>query len=163
MLWLVGIGLLLLVAACSNGKKANSSGQQTPDTTENEDEIVPEIELEYDTDVSIHGSTAIVEGTTNLENGALIRYNVTNYEVMEMMEIGETEVQDGTFTIKIDISEYDEGEYEVYSSFNAIRQPDEIQEIYGPLGERIKVEGPVTDEGLTENARIAESVTIFNI
>ncbi|GGM29343.1 hypothetical protein GCM10011351_14310 [Paraliobacillus quinghaiensis] len=116
--------------------------------------------VEYEDEMSIDDQTVTIEGTTNLEDGSVINYQVTNYKETEIPEEGTTEVQDGSFSYTVDISDYEPGEYEVYNAFIPYKQPEEIKEIYGEMGENLSGD-VVVESGYVEDLKLIESTEIF--
>ena len=119
------------------------------------------ISVDYEDKVSIEGETLVIEGETSLDDGSLISYEITNYEVSEILDDGTMEVVDGKFSTEIDASEYPAGEFEVYTAFLPYMQPENIKEIYGEDGSNLSLGGSVNYlEGNTD-IKVIESTKTF--
>ena len=127
--FLLFFGLIFLVA-CSNGA------------------------IEYEDEMNIDDQTITIEGATNLEDGSVI-----NYQVKEIPVEGTTEVHDGSFSYTFDISDYEPGEYEIYTAFTPYNQSEEIKEIYGEMGENMS--GDIVNSDYVEDLKLIESRKIF--
>lgn len=119
------------------------------------------VAVEYKDEMKINDQTITVEGTTDLQEGSVINYQVTNYEASEIMEEGTTEVEGGSFSYTFDVSEYDAGEYEVYTAFLPYEQSVEIQEVYGEMGENLQTSSEVTYSEDMDDLKLIETRKTF--
>ena len=119
------------------------------------------VSVEYKDDMTINDQTITIEGETDLEDGSLINYQITDFAASEIKEEGTTEVQDGSFSYTFDVSEYGSGEYEVYTAFLPYEQTDEIQEIYGGMGENLQTSSEVIYSEDVDDLKLIESRKTF--
>ncbi|SEP57834.1 hypothetical protein SAMN05216232_0225 [Virgibacillus subterraneus] len=117
--------------------------------------------VEYEDNVNIDDQTLTIEGETTLEDGSVIHYEVTNFEISEILHEGTTKVTDGTFSVDLDASEYPAGEFEIYTAFLPYMQSEEIQEIYGESGENLKGDKVSKLEDMEDDIKVIESRRTF--
>lgn len=116
-------------------------------------------EVELSENIAIENEKVIIDGKTNLMDGTLLSYEVDNYESTEAgegtIQEGDIEVQDGNFSEKIDISEFEGNDVvTVWLGFRPIIQPEKVQEEYGEEGEKLK--GDLVENGQIDIEKIFE-------
>ncbi|MGJ9460326.1 hypothetical protein [Oceanobacillus sp. CF4.6] len=107
-------------------------------------------------------STLTVSGETNLPNGTLLTYEVSHLDDFEKYSTGEIEVIDGDYHTEIDISDWPEGDINVWLAFQTIlgttvEQPKEVIEKYGEMGENL--EGDNVTDGDMKRIELEETVS----
>lgn len=136
---------------------------------------VPPLEISLETDVADH--QLIVTGNINLPDGALLTYEIKHAGLLtevctskppeHCFTDGQVEVRSESWLISEDLSEWPEGDVEIWVAFQTIMgtktsQPPEIIATYGPLGENITgpqatAAGPLTRAEITTSVNIAAS------
>jgi hypothetical protein len=146
LLFIVLVLVLTLVVGC--GTTTTEKPKTEKPTAKQSEPTKPDdtyVELEL-TSASRQGSDILFEGTTNLPDGALIAYEVTNDNATYFVD-GNATVAGGKF--QGTAAAAPEGPIEVWVAFQTIvagaTQPAEIIDTYGELGENIT--GDVTKTG----------------
>ncbi|WP_079708125.1 hypothetical protein [Paraliobacillus ryukyuensis] len=115
--------------------------------------------IEYEDEMIIDEQNISIEGNTNLVDGSVINYEITNLDDVDFFEEGTTEVSNGSFSFTLDASDYESGEYRIYTAFLPYVQSTEIQEIYGEMGENMS--GDITYSEDMDDLKLIESIKTF--
>jgi len=117
------------------------------------------VEVAFDETIEITDNLVTISGTTNLEDGTIIEYEIENFADLDDFIYGEIVVQDGEFYEEVDISEFGDGEISAWIAFYPFNQPENIQELYGSMGEYLS--GDVEySEGMQANYITAERLHV---
>jgi len=81
-------------------------------------------------DISFEDNEVIISGETNVEDGAIISYEIEHLSNVDDFIEGEIEVVDGSFSEEIDVSSFGDGEIIVFVAFTPHSQPDDIIELF---------------------------------
>ena len=111
--------------------------------------ILPPIETHMTADARVGASTVTVSGTTNLPDGAVIDYDVSNAEYGVPVVGGHTVVSNGEFSFVADVASLPAGKADVWLWFEVspARQPVPVVLTYGPGGERMAGDQVSSDSG----------------
>ncbi|MCD8510571.1 MAG: hypothetical protein LRY73_12335 [Bacillus sp. (in: Bacteria)] len=104
---------------------------------EDDEEDTDQFEVEFSELITVTDELVTIEGSTNLEDGTILQYEIENILNFEQWVDGEIEVNDGSFHEEVDISDFGEGDVLVWLQLNGFSQSEELQEIYGPMGENL--------------------------
>lgn len=119
------------------------------------------VAVEYKDEMKIDDQTITIEGTTDLQEGSIITYEVKNFDDVDFFEEGTAEVQDGSFSFSLDVSDYESGEYEIYYAFLPYLQTEDIQEVYGEMGENLQTSSEVTYSEMMDDVKLIENWKTF--
>lgn len=123
-----------------------------------ESETQPKPEVNLTMNAKIDKNKLSIAGTANLPNGALI-----SYEAMrgEKFKEGAIKVENSQYRQELDVSDWSEGEIEVWVAFQTIlgdrNQPDEVIKIYGENGQNIP-DVEATDAGYLKRIEITKKI-----
>ncbi|TDO92294.1 zinc ribbon protein [Halanaerobium saccharolyticum] len=149
-------------------KSEGSNKESTLHKIFGDNEEKKEIEVFIDPNIYAQNNKLIIEGNTNLIDGALITYNVTvenlddiTWEMTEDEEMkkrldlkiasmtsGDFKVKDGKLKKEIDISEFVDGNLLVDIGFYPFEQPDNVIDKYGKNNRLITGENVIERKSL---------------
>lgn len=127
----------------------------------------PAVELDFEP--VIEGTVLKLSGTTNLPDGAIIVWDISpgpNYQgqfEFDMVKEGTAKVENGKWQASISLENMPKGEIEIWVGFQTImreseKQPPQIIEMYGEMGERIT--GPLAQKsGYITRAELTKTIT----
>lgn len=101
----------------------------------------------------ILGNLLFIEGQTNLPNRALLVYEASEVSANPKVETGSMPVLDGKYLREVDLSGWQAGTIAVWVGFQTVldgseRQPEEVIERFGELGEFLYGENVKESGGL---------------
>ena len=108
------------------------------------------------------GNRVLIEGFTNLPDGALISYEVEHERILEWMHDGHVPVKAGHFIQALDVRDWPPGRIKIWVAFQTIlgmkvSQPPEVIARYGQMGERIEG-NQVSTSGALRRVELEKSV-----
>lgn len=135
----------------------DESDDEGIEVSQDEDSGAEKLTISFDESIDISDEKVVIEGETNLHDGVILSYEITNEGDVDDYIEGEMEVNGGKFSTEEDVSDFSNGEIRVYLAFLPYMQPNRIMEIYGEMGENI--EGDKVIE--SADANIIEAANIY--
>lgn len=113
----------------------------------------------------IIGTLLNIQGTTNLPNRAVLLYRVSQVAPDPIAIDGTVAVLDGRYAAQVDISGLPPGAIEVWIAFQPVfgnneKQPPEILERYGEMGEYLYGENVMESSGM-KRVEVRQTLEIF--
>ena len=132
-------------------------------TTPGNSTLAGEIPVTISVQAIIEKERLRISGRARVPDGAWILYAVYRPAAPQRRTTGYSQIDDGRFSAKIDISDWPPGEIAVDTHFQLLMpdrvQPDEVIERFGPNGERMTGDS-VVEGGSAFRAAIASTTVV---